>query len=241
MRHLLTDSDLQKSVYVVIGQRIRERRKLLRMSQAQLAERMGFSYQQIQKYESGTSQASAGKLLLFSKVLNVPPAYFYDGITIDDEIGKGIDNDVISKARDRGFNVLLIDDNIQDAMLFQTVIARLFGQVDLHIINNADMVLDYLQHCESKYCKARPDLIAMDLSLSRASGLQLLKSIKSHPKASDIPVVIITNSVSKTEMMESYRRGSVGFIQKSTVNSEFKDAIETLIHYWSKVVILPCA
>ncbi len=67
-------AEQQDAVCIFIGQRIRERRKLLKLSQNELAEFMGFSYQQMQKYEKGLSHVSAGKLLLFAKILNVPPS-----------------------------------------------------------------------------------------------------------------------------------------------------------------------
>lgn len=56
-------------VYAYIGRRIRDRRKLLKLSQTELAGLMGFSYQQMQKYETGVSHVSARKLLLFSRIL----------------------------------------------------------------------------------------------------------------------------------------------------------------------------
>jgi transcriptional regulator with XRE-family HTH domain len=46
-----------------IGQRIRERRKLLKLSQGELAKAVGISPQQIQKYESGANQISVVRLL----------------------------------------------------------------------------------------------------------------------------------------------------------------------------------
>lgn len=63
---------------VHVGQRLRVRRSLLGMSQEKLAEAIGLTFQQIQKYERGTNRISAGRLYQFSKVLSVPITYFYD-------------------------------------------------------------------------------------------------------------------------------------------------------------------
>lgn len=66
------------NVDVHVGQRLRVRRSLLGMSQEKLAEAIGITFQQIQKYERGTNRVSAGRLYQFSKILGVPIAYFYD-------------------------------------------------------------------------------------------------------------------------------------------------------------------
>lgn len=65
-------------VDVHVGQRLRVRRSLLGLSQEKLAESIGLTFQQIQKYERGMNRISAGRLYQFSKILDVPVAYFYD-------------------------------------------------------------------------------------------------------------------------------------------------------------------
>jgi len=65
---------------VHVGSRIRLRRVLLGMSQEQLAAKMGFSFQQQQKYERGVNRVSASKLWQFSQVLDVPVSFFFDGL-----------------------------------------------------------------------------------------------------------------------------------------------------------------
>lgn len=66
------------NVDVHVGQRLRIRRSLMGMSQEKLAESIGLTFQQIQKYERGTNRVSAGRLYQFSKILGVPIAYFYE-------------------------------------------------------------------------------------------------------------------------------------------------------------------
>jgi len=68
------------SVDIHVGQRLRVRRSLLGLSQEKLADFVGVTFQQIQKYERGTNRISAGRLLRFSEVLDVPVSYFYDDL-----------------------------------------------------------------------------------------------------------------------------------------------------------------
>jgi transcriptional regulator with XRE-family HTH domain len=63
-----------------VGARIRERRIMLGLTQQQLAELIGVTYQQAHKYERGINRVSAGRLFEIARVLSVPVSYFYEGI-----------------------------------------------------------------------------------------------------------------------------------------------------------------
>ncbi len=64
-------------VDVHVGQRVAVRRKLLKLSQTDLANHVGYSYQQVQKYEHGTNRVSASVLYEFSGALGVPVSFFF--------------------------------------------------------------------------------------------------------------------------------------------------------------------
>ena len=63
-----------------VGARIRQRRIMLGLTQQQLAELIGVTYQQAHKYERGITRVSAGRLFEIGRVLSVPVGYFYEGI-----------------------------------------------------------------------------------------------------------------------------------------------------------------
>lgn len=64
-----------------LGKRLRRRRRLLGLTQQQLASVCGVRFQQIQKYECGANRISAARLWQLSEALEVPVGYFYDGLT----------------------------------------------------------------------------------------------------------------------------------------------------------------
>lgn len=66
---------------VIIGARLRARRKLLKISQKELGNAVGITFQQIQKYERGTNKIGAVRLADFCTALQVPIAYFFGGLT----------------------------------------------------------------------------------------------------------------------------------------------------------------
>jgi transcriptional regulator with XRE-family HTH domain len=63
-----------------IGGRVRERRIMLGLTQQQLAEMIGVTYQQAHKYERGINRVSAGRLYEIARVLNAPITHFYEGV-----------------------------------------------------------------------------------------------------------------------------------------------------------------
>ncbi len=90
------------SVDVHVGQRLRVRRSLLGLSQEKLADAIGLTFQQVQKYERGMNRISAGRLYQFSKILDVPVAYFFE------QLGHAAENQNVA----RGFS-----DNEQDEFM----------------------------------------------------------------------------------------------------------------------------
>ena len=66
-----------------VGSRLRYRRIMMDYSQTFLAERVGLSFQQFQKYEKGTNRISASKLHEFARLLDIPVSFFFDDMPMD--------------------------------------------------------------------------------------------------------------------------------------------------------------
>lgn len=77
-----------------VGARIRLRRNMLGMSQEKLGEKLGITFQQIQKYEKGTNRVGASRLQAISSILNVPVAFFFEDAPNQESAGgKGFAED----------------------------------------------------------------------------------------------------------------------------------------------------
>lgn len=68
-----------KPVDTHVGSRVRMRRVELGMSQTTLADAMGVSFQQVQKYEKGTNRMGSSRLQQIANALNVPVTFFFEG------------------------------------------------------------------------------------------------------------------------------------------------------------------
>jgi transcriptional regulator with XRE-family HTH domain len=69
-----------------IGQQVKRQRKTLKLTQAQLAESLGVTSQQIHKYEKGIDRLAASRLLQLSKILGVPITFFYEELKSNDQV-----------------------------------------------------------------------------------------------------------------------------------------------------------
>lgn len=69
-----------KEVDRYVGGRIRERRIMMGLTQQEMAELIGVTYQQAHKYERGINRVSAGRLFDIAQALGVPVSHFFDGL-----------------------------------------------------------------------------------------------------------------------------------------------------------------
>ena len=70
-----------------VGSHLRMRRLMLDMSQTDIANALGLTFQQVQKYERGANRVSASRLFEFAKILNVPVLHFFEEMA--PELAKG--------------------------------------------------------------------------------------------------------------------------------------------------------
>jgi transcriptional regulator with XRE-family HTH domain len=73
-----------------VGSRVRMRRMMLGLSQAKLADTLGLTHQQVQKYEKGTSRIAASRLEHIAHILKVPAAFFFEGAPLQPGQSKGV-------------------------------------------------------------------------------------------------------------------------------------------------------
>ncbi len=83
-------SDLPHPVDAHVGQRLRLRRALMGLSQERLAELVGVTFQQIQKYERGANRIGSSRLYELSRVLGVPVGYFFEGLEEERRPARGL-------------------------------------------------------------------------------------------------------------------------------------------------------
>lgn len=84
-----------------------------------------------------------------------------------------------------------------------------------------------------------PDLIVLDLKLSRVHGLEVLRRVRGDPRTRMIPVVILSASDEERDIAMAYTLGANSYVRKSVNFSEFADSIQRLSAYWFTVNMSP--
>ena len=67
-------------VDIHVGERLRQRRWMMALTQQQLGENVGIKFQQVQKYESGANRISASRMWDIAAALEVPVSFFFEGL-----------------------------------------------------------------------------------------------------------------------------------------------------------------
>jgi transcriptional regulator with XRE-family HTH domain len=110
-----------------VGSRVRMRRLMLEMSQEKLGEKLGLTFQQVQKYEKGTNRIGASRLQHISQILKVPVSFFFDGALgkqADDGSSKAPVADYVSDflSSSDGLALTKAFTNIKDSKLRRRVV-----------------------------------------------------------------------------------------------------------------------
>jgi two-component system, chemotaxis family, response regulator Rcp1 len=138
----------------------------------------------------------------------------------------------------RQIQVLLVQSNPADSMLTMEAFKAAGLTKGLHCVSDGEDALMYVRR-KGRYAKVRlPDLIFLDLSQPRVSGLEVLKAIKSTPALMHIPIVVAAGSDDPKFVRSVYALNGNCFIRKPGELAEFVRFIETCYEFWGNVVTL---
>lgn len=225
---------------IYVGKKVRDFRCKVGWTLADLAERAGVSHQQVHKYEQGVTKISAGMLFKFSKIFSTTPNCFFEGFNPEGVINFDASlNDTISLKPKLDINLLVVEDSAADEFLLRKALEGCDYNFNLFCIHDGDEVMSFLRKKSRTEPFNRPDLILLDLNLPKVGGLSLLRTIKQDRDLLDIPVVVLTSSMSKADMIQAYRHHASGYISKSFDYEMFKKKLHMAIHYWVEAVLLP--
>jgi two-component system, response regulator len=138
--------------------------------------------------------------------------------------------------------ILLADDDEDDCFLVKEAFEESRISNDLHIVNDGEELMEYLQHRGDFMDKGKfpkPDLILLDLNMPRKNGKEALKEIKEDNELRKIPVVVLTTSEAEEDIVKTYDLGVNSFITKPVTFEELVDVIRTIGKYWFQIVKLP--
>lgn len=134
-------------------------------------------------------------------------------------------------------SLLIVEDNRQDEMLILRALRRAGLDCTLKVVRDGQQALDYLfSQGEFLGCAAAlPDVVLLDLSLPRVSGLDVLAQLRAHPRTRLLPVCVLTSSDEAKDMQNAYLNGANSFVCKPLDFQAFADTIGQLGSYWLSI------
>jgi CheY-like chemotaxis protein len=124
--------------------------------------------------------------------------------------------------------ILLVEDDSVDAMTVKRAMRDL--QVTNSVMHsvNGEEALEYL----SDPANERPFVILLDLNMPKMSGIEFLKIIKADDVLKMIPVIVLTTSKEKKDVMDSFDLGAAGYMIKPVDYAKFVEVISSVMVYW---------
>ena len=139
----------------------------------------------------------------------------------------------------RTVSILVIEDNPTDVMLMREALASAKLHIDLHVVQDGVAGLEFLRRLGAHAQAPRPDLVLLDLNLSRKSGLEVLAEIKSDGSLRAIPVVMLTTSQAEDDLARAYAAHVNCYIRKPVDFERFAEVVRNIEDFWFTVVTLP--
>jgi CheY-like chemotaxis protein len=131
--------------------------------------------------------------------------------------------------------IMLIEDNPDDEELTRLAFKRNHILNDVVTARDGAEALEYLFGTglfNGRDLSQMPDIILLDLKLPRLSGHEVLQRLRTDPRTRLIPVIVLTSSNEREDILTSYRLGANSFVRKPVDFQCFVDAVRVLSHYW---------
>ena len=137
----------------------------------------------------------------------------------------------------RRMHILLVEDNPGDVDLVMDAVREL--PCDVSVASDGMEAIEFLRR-EGRHGGAKPpDLVLLDLNLPKLSGREVLARVKEDPALKHIPIVVLSSSHARPDLMESYRLHANCFVTKPMDLHEFLAAVGAVAQFWFGVVKLP--
>jgi two-component system response regulator len=127
--------------------------------------------------------------------------------------------------------ILLVEDNPDDEVLTLRAFKRSNVVNEVEVVRDGQEALDYL-FGDGSPPKPCPALILLDLKLPKVDGLEVLKQVRANDRTRLIPVVILTSSHERTDLIDTYGHGANSYVRKPVDFNEFAESVRQLSLYW---------
>jgi CheY-like chemotaxis protein len=123
-----------------------------------------------------------------------------------------------------GQKLLIIDDDENDVLLTKSILSKIAPEVTIEVASSGEEGLALLRN-ET----VLPALILLDVKMPGMSGIDVLHKIRDEKRLNPVPVVVVTHSIIKDDLLASFKLGANSILLKSGNTDEFRRSIRNLI------------
>lgn len=135
--------------------------------------------------------------------------------------------------------ILMVDDDPADVRLTREALKTQRLSVEMYAVADGIEAMAFLHRKQGYAQKPRPDLILLDLNMPRMNGRETLQAIKTDPVLKNIPVIILTTSERKEDILMAYDHNANCYITKPAAWRDFVKTIDLIEDFWLNLVQLP--
>lgn len=129
-------------------------------------------------------------------------------------------------------DILLVEDNKRDTRLMREMLGEINPTARLHVVTDGAEAMDFLRY-QGRYLHAtRPNVILLDLNLSKLHGREVLERVKANPDLQTIPVIVLTSSGAEPDVESSYQLTANTDLRKPDSLDEFEQMVICLNAFW---------
>lgn len=139
----------------------------------------------------------------------------------------------------KSVEILLVEDNPADADLAADALEHGKLKNNLHVVADGDAAMDFLRQNAPYENVPRPDLILLDLNLPKKDGREVLAEIKADSSLKRIPVVVLTTSEAREDIMKTYNLHANCYLTKPLHVQQFFKLVRSIENFWLSIVVLP--
>lgn len=140
----------------------------------------------------------------------------------------------------RIIELLLAEDNEDEIILFSEALSdSKIRNVKLNFVRNGEEAIRYIRQMDPYEERPVPDLLILDLNMPKKNGYEVLAEIKSDEKLKALPVIILTTSQNRDDILKCYKNHANCYISKPTDFHTFKDIIRMIEEFWVRIARLP--
>ncbi|MFN8285717.1 MAG: response regulator [Chitinophagales bacterium] len=138
----------------------------------------------------------------------------------------------------KNVTILVAEDDDDDKELIRYAFEENKVTNPVQFVDNGEQLLEVLTKYDAEHGKCMSAVILLDLNMPKMDGREALKRIKAHDTFKAIPVIVLSTSVAKNDIANSYLLGAASYISKPSGYEKLVSLVKNFHSYWFESVTL---